>query len=568
MEASVVKTFHGTVTKRLTAGIVGLLALLLIGTGSWAAPASVAIIPFNIYSDKDLGFLKNGLFDMLTSRLYQEGKVAVTGREATEKALTAYPGELNESQARNLGAGLKADYVLYGSLTVLGESVSIDLKMLNLADPGPPQTFFAQAETLDKVIPRVNELASQLNETYFGVRPAAAVAAQPAPESSERPSSYAHPEKQLEAELLGETGGEIDIYPGADEEGSFRQVGFKKIHRLKENIVGISTGDVDGEAGAEVVLISSQKVHLFRVVQERLVKVAEFEGDRFQRFFSVDVVDVKKDGRGEIFVSAMDTGNGTIKSVVLEWSGTGVAPCANLVPWYFRAIDHSLEGKVLLGQKRSINELFLPGVYRMQWDGREYVGQDRMALPSELTLFGFAMGSVLESREEVVAALDGSDRIRLFSAGGQLEWKSDESYGGSENILPLPGQGSPSQKESDKHFYLPQRILLADTGETPGSGLLVVKNEGMTGRMFKNYRRYTRGWIEALTWDGLGMTPVWRTRRISGYISDFYSDDLDGNGSKEVLAVVVTNRGMDFLQADSSIIVISLDALKKVPDRS
>ena len=47
----------------------------------------VAIVPFQINAEKDLSFLRDGIVDMLTSRLYSEGKVVVLSREETAKVL-------------------------------------------------------------------------------------------------------------------------------------------------------------------------------------------------------------------------------------------------------------------------------------------------------------------------------------------------------------------------------------------------------------------------------------------------------------------------------------------------
>jgi len=62
---------------------------------------------------------------MLTSRLYTEDKVAVLSRGETAKVLETVSPPINESKARKIGSRLGVDYVLFGSLTVFGESVSL-----------------------------------------------------------------------------------------------------------------------------------------------------------------------------------------------------------------------------------------------------------------------------------------------------------------------------------------------------------------------------------------------------------------------------------------------------------
>ena len=52
-----------------------------------AGPKRIALLPFKINSEKDLSFLKDGIFDMLSTRLAKEGQVEVLGRTQVEAAM-------------------------------------------------------------------------------------------------------------------------------------------------------------------------------------------------------------------------------------------------------------------------------------------------------------------------------------------------------------------------------------------------------------------------------------------------------------------------------------------------
>ena len=106
-------------------------------------PKRIALLPFKINAEKDLSFLRDGIFDMLTTRLSKEGQVEVLSRAKVDEALksTADASALNEAAARRIGSGLDADFVLFGSLTVLGENVSIDAKMVDMSGARETLTF-------------------------------------------------------------------------------------------------------------------------------------------------------------------------------------------------------------------------------------------------------------------------------------------------------------------------------------------------------------------------------------------------------------------------------------------
>ena len=167
--------------------IIRFFCLVLAAGICAAVPAAaqvqkVAVVPFTVYAEKDLTFLQKGIVDMLTSRLSQPGEVMVLGREVTADAMQDVEGALNPAKAVELGRALEADYVLYGSLTVFGESVSVDAEMVDVSGAREPLSFFTQSTSFGEVIPAVDRFAAQINETAFGkdtVRPRAQAAPEP-----------------------------------------------------------------------------------------------------------------------------------------------------------------------------------------------------------------------------------------------------------------------------------------------------------------------------------------------------------------------------------------------------
>ncbi|MGA2027951.1 MAG: hypothetical protein ABSH17_12935 [Syntrophobacteraceae bacterium] len=131
------------------------------------ATARVAILPFTMNAPANLNYLQGGIRDMLCSRLSSQGKVQVVGKSQIDVALKGAK-EISQSQALGIGAGLKADYVLYGSITSTGQSVSIEAKMAQVSGKTEPVSFYAQMKTLDEVLPQVNLFAEQINEKVFG----------------------------------------------------------------------------------------------------------------------------------------------------------------------------------------------------------------------------------------------------------------------------------------------------------------------------------------------------------------------------------------------------------------
>ena len=172
---------------------------MILPPATAAAAKTVAIVPFKVNAEKDMNFLRDGIYDMLASRLYKEDEIDVINRQKVEKALASVSGGVTESNARDLGKQLGADFMLFGSLTVLGNSISVDSKMVDVTGGKPTMSFFEQSEDAGGIVTRVNMMAAEINEKMFGRGAAAkAPAAAPAsPAQPKPPDTYTHPEKMF-----------------------------------------------------------------------------------------------------------------------------------------------------------------------------------------------------------------------------------------------------------------------------------------------------------------------------------------------------------------------------------
>ena len=72
-----------------------------------------------------------------------------------KKELSAVPGPTNEANALKAGQALGANFVIFGSLTVFGESVSLDAKILDVKKSEILITAYDQTKGMDGVIPTV-----------------------------------------------------------------------------------------------------------------------------------------------------------------------------------------------------------------------------------------------------------------------------------------------------------------------------------------------------------------------------------------------------------------------------
>lgn len=547
--------------------IAFILAVAVMGIPIYAAAKidTVAVIPFNINSEKDLSYLKDGISSMFESRLAWEGKVQVLNRDVTAAAAKNVKQPMNENNARAIGSKLNADYILFGNLTVVGNSVSIDAKMVDVSTSKETLSFYNQSPDMNEVIPRINIIADEINQKVFDRKTKVSSLPNSGYQQNENASTTEHPEAILRESTRGKTGGSPFIYSGGEGEGP----GFRKTRNLKLEIKGLSIGDVDGDGTTETVFISPQKLHIYRFQQGAFVKVQEIPGQAQHRYIGVDVADINGNGSAEIFVSCVSDRDRAVQSFVVEWDGKDFKKIAQNEPWYYRVINHPMFGKILVGQQRTassqgLQNLLNQNAFKLEWDAIKgnYVKKDRFKLPKGANIFGLAVGDVLNNRTDLIVGFDTDDHLRIFNHAGKVDWESEEEYGGSENYLEFEESSVSIHDPMKDRLFLPHRIFIADLNENGKNEVIVVKNHTVTGKLFSRYRRFSGAQVESLTWNGLGLAPLWHTRKVSGYFSDYQLGDIDDDGEPEIIISVVSKREATLQEGQSAVIVYELDTLK------
>ncbi len=548
---------HKVFARLIFSAILPVLFIFPCGAAEIPA-AKVAIMPFTIHASSDLSYLSDATADMLGSRIAAKAGVTVIDTATVKAAAKAVKGPVTVKVAENIGKALGVDCAIFGSITVLGESVSIDAKAIEISGGSSPVAFYRQADSVAGIIPATESIAAEICEKLFGTAPAeqkrepgagvpqAALApAAAAPGAVSSGVAFVHPAPAPPPAASTGTSPFIKA-AGASVTGFWKSPDFG----LK--LCGIAVADLDGDRKNETVLISDSYLCVRRFEKNRFYKVAERDAESYEKFISVDAADTDRDGRAEIFVTCINNNTHKLRSFVLGLSGRKLVTIAEKQPWYFRAVGTD----AVYGQKRGLSDIFFPGIWRLEKKGTDYVGKEMLDLPAGVTVFGFTRAKSIGGVENLFVVSDSNDRIRLYTESGRLVWKSDHSFGGSQTFLEKKVE---NREQSADRIYLSQRIFATDINGDGKTELVTVKNEDIAGRVFGRYRKYGNGEFVCLGWDGLGMSELWHTRKISGYISDFTLSDFDNDGKPELAGAVVRKGGSVISGPKSCVISYDLE---------
>lgn len=471
----------------------------------------VAILPFVIHSQENLDYLRDGIYDILASRLAVEGRIAIIDRTLVERTLyEERPIRLDETVAAKIGKRVDADYVVLGSLTKVGDYISLDARLVSIAEEKPPVGVFTQHKGIDDVMLKIGDFAQEMGNKIAGP-------------------------------VSGRTGPErLDTRRRSIERVDRDSFDFKKSQTLPFEISGLAVGDVDGDKKNEIVVMERSNLYVFKYDGEKLYAPTKIEAGSEHNFLTLDVADVNRNGYAEIVVTSVVEDD--LRSFIVEFEEGKFKKITEKAGWFFRVLDHPKDGPILIGQRMSTEGTMEGPIYRMIWKKRGFEPGPKMALPKETRILGFALVNVRNKDKPDVVLWDESERLSVVSADGKPVWTSRDRFGGTVHFYE-------TRKKSEDIYrgvypppwrvYVPPRILVRPTGEDGLSEIVINKNETSTTRLFDKLRYFDSGEVHSLVWDQDILATNWKTREIKGYICDYQIKDMDQDGIDELIVAVV-----------------------------
>lgn len=552
------------------------LAFLLfftVFTGSCFAgeiQKSIAIFPITANASKDISYLTSGIRHMLSSRLAAEAGVNIIDQAMVDKQT-----EMANQSIEKTGSALSADYLLKTTLTAIGNSFSLDAKLYSSSEEKPTDTFYASAPTEDDIIGAVDSLAWDIAEKTFGKkRPGAKVTHQDSQAPAQTASSQstdqqspqymtAHPDRQFMSQYGGGLqGGSPFIRPTAIT-GAF---GFSKTQNLNFSLQAMDVGDIDGDGTYDVIVATRNKILVYHLINNRLALFGEVETLTRNVIVSIGLADLNENGKDEIYVTCADWI--TPNSFAVEWQDKAFSYLFTDERWYLKPMNIPGQGMVLAGQKGQIDAPFAPGIFRLNVTDSHLQSDEKLAVPDSVNLFDFSLADLDGDGKTEIVALDEHDRLLILQPNGRQLWKSDDNYGGTlryvggESIQAKATRFDDTDTLKKDKSYIHARIITMDINNDNLPDIIINKNLSTASKLLKNMRNYPSGEIHGLSWNGISLTQLWRTRKIDGYISSYQvMPDRTNKNNATLFVGLITNSGwMDVFSAtDSTVLMFPLD---------
>lgn len=524
-------------------------------------PFKVAILPVTIHSAENLGYMQEGLVDMLTSRVELQGRVEVLEKSAVKKVLAQNPGEIDTEQARKIGQQLEADFVVYGSLTKLGDSASLDLKVVEVKDEKSGSSLFVQSKKMEEVVGRVDDLARKVDEKILGypLTPPVEQAAV-APKPAEAPRSMA----MIPAPPAGAPAPPAasptpppafrPMTPARTEKGAMAS-GIWQSNPFPFKVKGMAIADFDGDGRNEVALIDDHNLWIYRWENEfKLLK--KLSGNRAAEYLAVDAGDINKEGKARIFVTNIE-GDRTaytqrkLSSFVVAYKDGDYRVVASDLDWFLSVVSWGEKEAILLGQKKGYRSGFEGPIYVMGWNGKGYKDLRKIQPSKVFSLYGFT--SFVHEGQIFYAFIDSDLRLKVLDARGSMIWRSSTNYGSDNTfrVQPMPSSAA-GPDTGDEMAFVNVRVIAR------GNEVLILRNiSGSLGGILKRTQSFIGGEVQVLGWNGAMLVETWKSPEIPGYLADFQVQNLDGAPGTQLVVAVILPGGSIFSGAGNSALLVS-----------
>ncbi len=523
------------------------LSLFFLFAQSEALGASYLVAPFKVSGAKGQSYLSQAVPSMLTSRLYKQGSFEPSARQ--DAALRdAAPATRTDAAAMAKKYG--ADYIVWGAVTVMGDQASIDVSALS-----PNGKLWKKAETapVNGLIGRVQSIADGVNREVFGRTDVAAR------------SSSASGSAFVVNETRGGRQSETYLNPSLRYQGKESSAAQIRSQMLDYECLAMDVGDIDGDGGNEVLLLGKNYLYAYRWKNgNRLEQIGAYRLP--SAVLPVNVRIFKTARVSYIALSGYDEGEKDARSQILRFSNGEFTAVVPLIRRYLNVVNlPPMFAPTLIGQDADRNHIVRGPVYEVYIEGNKAVRGGKIGgLPKQANVFNFSWIPADRGKKgNHLALIAGNETLVTYDAGGKRLAATQDTYSGSSVfVYGDRGLGSLDNPDSTSSvmYYIPMRMPVVDLDRDGQYELIVNKPVTVAGKLFTNFRTYPQGEIHAMSWNGLGMELLWKTRRIRGTVTDVTVTDIDNNGKVDLVVAVNSYAGLGTgIKTRSTVIMYPLD---------
>jgi hypothetical protein len=332
---------------------------------------------------------------------------------------------------------------------------------------------------------------------------------------------------------------------------------------LKEALLAVAAGDLDGDHRPEVVGMTASEVIVYRWKDRRLEPLARAGvGESFIRHLHLDVGDVNGSGQAQIVVTALSSVpeglklRNALRSYVLERRGDKLVRIADGLDYFLRVLTGpGIETPMLIAQRMGDQAGFKGPIVRLAWSGERYIEEQPLALPGQVkSLYEFAPLEAAGNQVMEIAVITEQGRIRTYGRGGQALWEGKDDLGEVDHLafFQTPElqalrfkhgirSGIPvNPEEYADRLVLPRRLLVQSSplyGDAKAEFLTLANSTKYGVQVSMGGEAPPSGRVVAYDRHDGTFARGWETVPVEGKVRDVAVVDLNGAGRRDLIVL-------------------------------
>ncbi|MBN1226794.1 MAG: VCBS repeat-containing protein [Deltaproteobacteria bacterium] len=436
-------------------------------------------------SGGDIDIIKNKEFESL-----------LTGDEKT--------GVIKEKRAREIAQEIKADYAVFGSITTLAKSYSLDLSILSFERKEGSLEKISYVLSEEQFIPKMSDVAYQIRAIVEGKdiaipKTAAATKMKDEPETSPM---------GIFSEIENKKKGPADLEKGLFFQETKESKGFKPTGKidLDFSIMACAVGDLDGKDGAELVMLGRKNLFIYSKKGDTFTNIDSLKAGFGEDFLKVSIGDADNDGMPELYVTSRY--GIRARTTVLGWNGAFKK--RDRITGHVKAINNSLKDKtVLLFQGSKPDEFFQGPIYFMDYDQHGKLHKsDRIPGLKGAQFYTIILFDVDKEGGNEWVGLGEDSRLCVWDDSGNVIWKGTKDLGGTNNEIRI-GSSAPGDLPPRVSFNI--NPLVTDINHDGEEEILVVENIPLIEHV-ADLKIYNKSNLIGYQIQGTDLSPSWETR--------------------------------------------------------
>lgn len=142
-------------------GLFLCLAMMVVPVLAEEPSSKVAVMPFAVHGQQDIQKTRSTLTEILVRQLSTEG-VKLVPQQELEKVVKPHESVTTEEHARAIGRRLQADYVIMGSFNQVGNTISIDGKLVDVSGRKQTVILFGEEKGMENLAAATSKIVSQM----------------------------------------------------------------------------------------------------------------------------------------------------------------------------------------------------------------------------------------------------------------------------------------------------------------------------------------------------------------------------------------------------------------------